>query len=232
MTKTARKAPRRETLACRNKSSRRAVKMPPPPPSLKAYSVDARKDVPPERDAGGRLAPGESAALDEYVEIRGQQASELGRSAWAVKDIPEGEIFTCTKVRMYLRRVEDGPPNIWALNVTAYPTIKAVINSLNWEVPLKENGLALWTGPPRAGKFSSHGYFYKETTPPCDRTAERVFRINSNRGRKGRKNCSLFIRAVRPLGPEGIAIAQVGVHITKKVKAGEEILATYDYVEI
>ena len=232
MTKTARKAPHSESLACQSKSSRKAVAMPPPPPSLKTFDVDPRKGVPPERDSAGRLAPGESAHLDSYVEIRGQQASTLGRSAWAARDIPEGEIFTCTKVRMYLRKVEDGAPNIWALRVTAHPTMKAVCNSLNWEVPTADNGLALWTGPPRAGKLSSHGYSYKETTPPCDRTAERVFRVNSNRGRKGKKNCSLFVRAVRPQGPEGIAVAQVGVKITNKVKAGQQILATYDFMEI
>jgi len=139
--------------------------MPLPPQSLKAYSVDPKKDTPPLRESG-HYAPAESAKIDEYIVIRGHQASELGRSAWAIRDIPKGEVFTCTRVRMYLRHVKDGAPNIWAIRVTAHATKEAVCNSLNWEIPTKENGLALWTGPPRAGKASSHGYSYKETTPP------------------------------------------------------------------
>jgi len=210
------------------KSSRKAMKME-RPPSIKAYSVTEEDAPGPHDPVTGCWAPSESSTMCAFVEVRGRQTDPTGRRAFAKQNIKKNTLFSCTRVRMYLRHDEDGAPNPWAICVSHHKTCKAVCTSLGWEVPTRANGKALWVGPCRAGKKQGNGVLYSEMTPPDDRTAERLFRINSSKG-GGRTNVRLCINAFRPKEDGGIVVAQACVMAVEGIKKGQELLAKYDFL--
>ena len=209
------------------KSSRRAVKVKEiPPPSISTYTV-TREDAPDARGVNNEYVPGESWKVTHAIEVRGRQDDHGGRSAWALRDIKKGERFPCSRVKIYLRHRGDVAPNTWAVQVPTM-TAKAVAKSLGWEV--KDRWM--WVGPARAGKARGNGYFYKDSTPPDDRTAEVVFRINSSKGRVKDTNVKLFIKAVYQRGREAKCVPQFGFEAFKGISAGQEVLAYYNFIKL
>ena len=223
--------PTKSTSHNGGRKSRKRVKRPDVPPSLALFAV-TREEWPDRRGHRGRFAPSETAIINAAMYVAGKQTDDGGCFVLANRDISKGEEFTCTRVLLFLRRKCDGPPNEWAVQAS-HQTSLAVCRSLGWSLGKGPHGgptNVVWTGPSRDGKVQSNGYLYTHETPPDDRTAEVLFRLNSSKC-DGVTNAILSVNTVRKdNNMENMAIAQLKVTATKTIKMGCEIRANYDFI--
>jgi len=193
------------------------------------------KEAPTPKGKGGAFAGGESARVHGAMEVHGDRDDPKGCFVLARRAIHKGECFSTTRVRFALRRKELGASNPWEIQVspaTAKAVCKQMVLEGHQEWDLKDH--VMFVGPARAGKKpGGRGKKYTEMTPPDDRTAELLYRINSvnDSCEDGAGNIRVRTKVVRPLESKGkmFAVPQVEMEVIKGIKVGEELLAQYNY---
>jgi len=233
-TKTKHIQPLQCTHAAASKSLRKPLPIKVKGKTTCSFTV-SRWEAPNLKGKGGVYVGGESARVHGAMMVSGDRDDPKGCFVLARRAVHKGEVFSHTRVRFALRRKEFGASNPWEIQASP-ATAKAVCRQMalegyqGWD--LKDHNL--FVGPARDGKTpGGRGKIYTEMTPPDDRTAEVLYRINSvqHTCTEGAGNVRLRVRLVRPLKDEGdnFAVPQVEVTVIKGIKQGEELLAQYDY---
>lgn len=209
------------------------------PRSLATMNI-TRKECPDTRSSNGQIVPDVTARVRGALKCRGTRGVGKGRALFAARALKRGEIFTCKRVRIYLRRTIDEEPNMWA--VCAHGTQKTMVcRSICKTLPKNGEGTPwkdygpgteLWAGPPRADKGQGHGYKASENTPPDERSAEMIFCMNSSKKLKKETNAELYIKTNWPMGQgKGICVPTFNIKILCDVEEGQEIKAYYNFRE-
>ena len=89
-----------------SKASTARIKYSLRPASQAVYNV-SRKDCPDKRDKNGRVVPDVTAEVRGAFVCKGRRGVGKGRALLAARTLLPGDIFTCKRTRVYLRRTED-----------------------------------------------------------------------------------------------------------------------------